>query len=90
LGFVCQASQGERKILINRERVEQGGILKEKSHLTAHPGQVLAAEVRNVVLLNPYFAYVGLQERNDELQRHAFASSASPKNAQCLTGSDFE
>src|SRR5260370_3272848 len=90
LGFVCQAKQRERQILIEGHGIEQGGILKEKSHLSTHAGELLCFQGRNVVLVDPDFACIRSQESNDEFQRHAFSSSASTENAESLTGSDLE
>ena len=82
--FAGQPQERQRQILVQRQGIEERGTLEEKSHLSSHAGQVPGVQAGDVFPFNPDLPLLRLQERDDQLQRHALAGSAAAQNAECF------
>src|SRR5580698_1600923 len=56
LGFLCQPTKRQRKIFVEREGIEESGILEKVSKLLAYKGESLFSHANNIVLINADFS----------------------------------
>ena len=64
---------GERDVLIDRHGGDEAEVLKDDAHLTAQIGDLVAADLRNILAVHQDTALAGLLLPEDELEQGGFA-----------------
>src|SRR6185503_12044371 len=73
------APKRECHVFPDGDRVEQGGVLKEKADLLSNSSQSVRIQIRHVFAKHEDFSRVRAHQTDQEPQRHALSRAASPK-----------
>src|SRR4051812_44179339 len=87
---LIQAAERQREIVSQRERVEQGGALKEEAHMTPNARQIFLAGMSDILRVNANLAAVWLEQSNHQPERDAFARATAAQDAKRFTCIDLE
>jgi hypothetical protein len=75
-------AERKRHVLSHGQRVEQGGILKEKSHTLPDARQPPAVERRDLIVVHEHAARIGAHQPDDVPEGDALAGAAAAEEAE--------
>src|SRR5215208_8113398 len=77
-------------VLSHGHRIEERGVLEQKSHVLAHRAELTARESGEVPSVDDHFAAIRQHEPDDVPEGDALAGAAASKEAKRLTRRNLE
>jgi hypothetical protein len=88
-GHFGVAAQGEGDVLFYCERIVEGGVLEEETHLLSELVHFFEIGGGDFLALNVDGAGVGLLQTDDQAEQDAFAGAAATEDCYGLAAVDF-